>query len=245
LWFVSPTLLDQLFSPPALYIWPVLLFVLYLISYFIVIYFNAAVIACATIRLNGGDPTVKDGLRIASQHIGKIFVWALVSATIGVLLSALSRRAGLAGRIAIWLIGVAWSIATYFVVPVLIYEKEGAWGSLKKSASLFKRTFGESVVGNLAMGLIFFGLALVGLVPLFIGIWAYLTYASLLALIVCVAVAVIYWVVIACIQSAAQGVMTAALYRYATTGKIHEDFAPVQDLFPHYTALVSSPRNSW
>ena len=229
-----------LFNPPVLYAWPFLLFFLYVISYFIVIYFNAAVIACATIRLNGGDPTIRDGLTIASRHMGKIFAWALVSATIGIILQLLSNRAGLAGRIALWLIGVAWSVATYFIVPVLIYEDAGAWESLKKSAGTFKRTFGETFISNITLGLIFFGLALIGLIPVGIGIWYYIKFNTLLVPIICVIAAVIYWIIIACLNSAAEGILIAALYRYAKTGKISPDFAPIQSGFPVYT---NTPNN--
>lgn len=243
--FLAPGVAAMLFSPPVLYGWPVLLFILYVISYFIVIYFNAAVIACAMIRLNGGDPTVRDGLQRANQHLGKIFAWALVSATIGLILQAISRRAGFAGRIAIWLIGVAWSVATYFVVPVLIFENEGAWGSLKKSANLFKNTFGTTMVSSIAMGLIFFGLALIGLVPLFFGIWAFISLNSVLGLIVGIAVAFVYWIIIACVSSAAQGVLVAALYRYATTGKIAPDFAPFHETLPRYTTAAGDGGKNW
>lgn len=227
---IAPGLAATLFSVPVLYIWPFLLFFFYVLTYFIAIYFRAAVVACATIRLNGGDPTVRDGLNIASQHMGKIFVWALISATVGLILQALSQRAGLAGKIALWIIGVAWSVATYFVVPVLIYEKHGAWGSLKSSAKTFGRTFGESAISTLALGLIFFLLALVGLVFVGIGVWLFIKFASLVGLAVMLLVAFIYWVIIAAMNSAAEGVLVAALYRYAVTGKISPDFAVVQQM---------------
>ena len=43
----------------------VLLFIMYLVLYFTGIYFNTAIIGCATIRLEGENPTLKDGFRIA------------------------------------------------------------------------------------------------------------------------------------------------------------------------------------
>jgi hypothetical protein len=63
--------------------WVLAMIFIYFILFFIVIFFNTAIIACANIRLNGGDPTVSDGLRIASENIGRILIWALISATIG------------------------------------------------------------------------------------------------------------------------------------------------------------------
>jgi hypothetical protein len=61
------------------WLWIVAVFLIYLFLYFIVIFFNTAIIACANIRLNGDDPTVSDGLRIASQNIGVIYLSGLSS----------------------------------------------------------------------------------------------------------------------------------------------------------------------
>src|SRR5207244_8602379 len=87
------------------------MFVWYFVSWFIVLFFNVAVIHCANIRLRGGDPTVADGFRASLQHIGRIAAWALVSATVGVILRFLADRANVIGKIIVGLLGAAWSIA--------------------------------------------------------------------------------------------------------------------------------------
>jgi hypothetical protein len=48
-----------------------------------------------------------------------------MSATVGIILHLIERRAGILGRIATSFIGIAWSLATFFVVPVLILENKG------------------------------------------------------------------------------------------------------------------------
>lgn len=108
----------------SLWLWVVLMILIYFVLFFIVIFFNTAIIACANIRLNGGDPTVADGLRIASQNIGRILLWALISATIGMILQAIRERAGWAGKIIAGIIGFAWTYVTFFIIPVLIFEKK-------------------------------------------------------------------------------------------------------------------------
>src|SRR5688572_5795028 len=52
----------QAAQQPAFY---VAYFAFYLVCYFVMIFFNAALISCAMIRLRGGNPTVGDGLRAA------------------------------------------------------------------------------------------------------------------------------------------------------------------------------------
>ncbi len=201
----------------------VLAFAFYLGSFFISIFFNAAIIACATIRMEGGDPTVSDGLRIAGQNIGRIFAWALVAATVGLVIRAIQERAGLLGKIIMGAIGFAWTIVTYFVVPVLIYEKLGPWGAVKRSAGILKNTWGEALVGNLGMGVIFFLLALPGVFGFIIGIIGVFTWGVAIGVTIIV-VSVVYLIVLAIVNSAARTVLVAALYRYATTGKVSEEF---------------------
>src|SRR5689334_9996109 len=65
---------------PALYV-PV--FLTYVATYAIGIFFQAAVIAGATERLRGGDPTVGSALSAAARKIGPILMWAVVAATVG------------------------------------------------------------------------------------------------------------------------------------------------------------------
>lgn len=195
--------------------------IFYFVSFFISIFFNAAVIGCATIRMNGGDPVFADGIRTAMNNIKQILFWALFAATVGLILRAIQERVGFIGKIVVGALGAAFTIATYFVVPVLIYEKLGPWGSLKRSVSILKNTWGEALVGNLGLGAIFFLLGLLGLVPIIVGV----AFMSVWPIVVGIVIAVVYWLILGLVFSAAQSVLVAALYRYATTGKVSEDFA--------------------
>ena len=216
--------LDGLENSANDWVFYVFFFLYYLVSFFIATFFNAAIIGCATIRMDGGDPKVSDGLRIAGQNIGRIFAWALVAATVGLAIRALQQRAGLIGKIILGAIGVAWTIVTYFVVPVLIFEKLGPWGAVKRSASILKNTWGEALVGNLGMGAIFFLLALPGVFAFVIGIYGLITWGVGIGIAI-IALAIVYFVILSIINSAARTVLVAALYRYATTGKVSEEFA--------------------
>lgn len=210
-------------NPSNNWIFYVFFAVFYFVSFFVAIFFNACIIGCATIRMNGGDPTVKDGIRIASQNIGRILAWALIAATVGLIIRAIQERVGILGRFILGAIGVAWTIVTYFVVPVLIYEQIGPWGAVKRSASILKKTWGEALVGNLGVGIIFGLLAIPGLLVIFLGVYGIFAWGVAVG-IALFAIAIVYLLVIAVVGSAAEAVLVAALYRFATSGKVSEDF---------------------
>lgn len=199
----------------------VILFVLYyIVTFFVGFFFNAAIIGAATIRLNGGNPTLSDGLRIARENVKRIFLWAVFAATVALILRAIQERLGILGKFIIGLVGIAWSLATYFVVPVLIYEKVGPWAAVKRSAHIFKSTWGETLVGGFSMGAIFVLLGLAGLLAPILGF----VLGGILGLVIGVVVLVVYWIILGLVASAASSILIAALYRYATTGKVAEDF---------------------
>jgi len=208
---------DMLFQP---WTW-VILFVIYVILYFIVLFFNTAVIGCATIRLNGGDPTIRDGFHIASKRIGKIFQWAVISAIVGVILKGLQQKGGTAGKIVSWIAGFAWTYATFFIIPVLIYEDKGVLRSIKRSAQIFKITWGETFIGSFGFGIIFFLFGLIGIV--FIVTGAMFGAAGLLVGFI---VAIIYWLIIGIVASATNGIYVAALYQFATKNQLPSAFDP-------------------
>jgi hypothetical protein len=196
----------------------------YFICFFVAFFFNACMIGCATIRMNGGDPTVADGFRIAGQNLGRLLLWAIIAATVGLIISAIQHRVGFIGRFIMGLVGVAWTVVTYFVVPVLIYEKLGPWASVKRSASILKKSWGEALVGNLGIGIIFAALMIPGILAIIAGVYVVVS-SGLAAAIVVWAVAIVYIVIVAIVATAAESILVAALYRYATTGKVSEDFA--------------------
>jgi hypothetical protein len=200
----------------------VLLFILYLVFYFIGIYFNTAIIGCATIRLEGGNPTIKDGFRIANKNLRAIVGWALIAATVGIILSAIRERAGILGQIVTSLIGFAWTMAAFFVIPIYIYENLPVSKAIKRSAHVFKDTWGETFIGYFGLGLILVPLALIGLIPIAVGLYVD-------GLLVGFVIALVYWIVIACLGIAAQGVLKASLYRYAITGKVNPKQNPIQE----------------
>jgi hypothetical protein len=192
------------------------LFVWYFLSWFVGLFFNVAVIHCAKIRLDGGDPTVSDGISASMRHIGRIAAWAAISATVGLLAQILRDKLKGFSRIFVWLGEAAWGIATFFIVPVMIFEERPIFDSVKQSWSLMKKTWGESLVGSGGIGLFIFLLAIPGALPIILGV----VLGSGGAVIGGIAVAVLYWLVLACVSSALGGIYRAALYVYATEQRV-------------------------
>ena len=190
--------------------------VVYFVTFFVSIYFNAAVMGAAMIRLNGGDPTISDGLKVANENLRRIAGWALLSATVGLILRAIAERAGIIGRIIAGFAGAAWGVITYLVVPVLIFEKVGPWAAVRRSGSLLRKTWGEAMGGYFSLGAIFILLALPGLLLLIGGV----AIGGIAGLLVGAGIAVVYWLILGLLGAAAQSILVTALYRYATTGKL-------------------------
>ena len=195
--------------------------VFYFLSSFVIVFFNVALVSCAMPRLNGGDPTFSYGIKMAAGRLKYIIEWALLSATVGLILQAISSKSGTIGKIVVGLIGFAWSVATYFVVPIIVFEQVGPFKAIKRSAAVLKNSWGEAIVSNLGIGVIFFLLALVGLIPLIAGF----VISGSLAIILGIVIAVLYWLCLAVLASAVSGVLLTALYRYGTTGKISEYYS--------------------
>jgi hypothetical protein len=219
--FVAPLALTggwQVFEQGgAGYVGMTVMFLFYVVQYTVIFFFNSALVGAALIRLDGGDPTVSDGLAIASKRMGSILGYAVISATVGMILRMISERGGIFAKIAAGLAGMAWTLATYLAVPVLVTKDVGPIDAVKESAAIFKRTWGEQVVGNFGLSWAMF-FAFLG----WTGVSVALVWASSMigtaALVPAVLASVSGYVILGLVGSALNGIYTAALYRYAMTG---------------------------
>lgn len=199
-------------EPPWLYAW---VFLFYLAQYFVIFYFNTALVGAAMIRLRGGDPTVADGLEIAWSKAGKILGYALIAATVGLILRAIEERAGMIGKWVAGLLGAAWTVVSFLAVPVLVSRDVGPLEAVKESALLLKKTWGENVIGQGGVGLVF-GLIQMGIVALTVFAVILVAGSKSAALIISVLVlGGIAMLLAALVQAALSGIYSAALYRHA------------------------------
>ncbi len=198
------------------------LFVYYVVVYTIGIFFSVGLTAAILRELDGQDTTVSEGLRIALSKFGLIVQYAVLSATVGLILQIIRDRAGWLGDLLGWLGGTAWNLATFFVVPLLVVEDKNVIDVIKDSASLLRRTFGEQVVGGIGIGAVtsLFALVLVGI---FLGL-AVLLAESWQALIAVGLLALVAFVGLVLVSAALSSVYAVMVFRYAQSGVVPNDF---------------------
>ncbi|MBV6440310.1 MAG: hypothetical protein EPGJADBJ_01975 [Saprospiraceae bacterium] len=184
-----------------------LIFLYYLVNFFVIVFFNAALIHCAIKVLNGEETSVSDGLSFAFSRIEKIFAWSVLSATVGTLLQML-QNAGKIGEFVASLLGIAWSVLTFFVVPILVYEDKGVFESVKASGQLMKQKWGESIAANVSFGLFHF----LGIIAA--GVLFFLLSSASVILAIVVAIATV--LLVSTVITAARTVFVAAVYNHVT-----------------------------
>jgi hypothetical protein len=179
-------------------------------------YCNAAFTAATLIRLSGNKVTVGEAFGVASARLPAILGYSIIGATVGLVLRMIEERVGILGRLVGLVVGIAWAIATFLVVPVLVVENIGPIDGIKRSMALLRRTWGEALVCTVGIG------AASGLLTVAVGMAGAITIllavkTGLIAVIVmAVAATLAGLVAIAVISCTLSGIFTAALYAYAT-----------------------------
>ncbi|MEU8640050.1 DUF6159 family protein [Amycolatopsis sp. NPDC048633] len=202
----------------------VLLAAFYLVSAFVTIFFNAGLISQADVALRGGSPAVGAGLAAAANRWPALLGWAGISATVSLVLRTIEERLGFLGSIVSGLVGLAWRLTTFLVLPVVMLEGTGVKAGVRRSVELFRRTWGENVAGGAGIGLIGFLLSLAGYAVLLL---AGFLLGGTATLFVCLGLAIVWSVLVAVFTTTLSGIYQTALYRYAADGTVPGEFASV------------------
>lgn len=186
----------------------ILVVVAFFLVYFVTIFFNAALISAALERLRGGDPNVRSGLNHALAHIFPILGWAIITASVSLILQiAKANQRNAFGRIALEIVGGVWEFLTFFVVPVLVSQNVGPIGAIKESAGLVRKTWGRQITASFGFTLVYIIAVLIAAIP-----------AVLIGLIVPIAgiaVGLVTGAIAFAVVQALEGIFKAALYEYA------------------------------
>ncbi|MGC8581320.1 MAG: DUF6159 family protein [Thermoplasmata archaeon] len=197
----------------------------YFMLWFVHTFFSAALINASMIKLNGQQASFSDGIEGAKSQWKKIFLWAIFAGTVGIIINIIASKLKGFGKLILSIAaGAVWGIATYFILPVLLYENLSAWQSLKRSASIYWNNFGNTFISNMIVNAIIIGGVLGGIVMVVAGI--FITAHTFLLGIVLILAGVVLAAISVLIGSAVNGVLIAALYKYATTGKLEEGLVP-------------------
>jgi hypothetical protein len=202
----------------------VVAFVYYFCNYFVIVFCNAALIHCALMRFDGEEPTLMDGVSAAIRCLPQIIAWALVSATVGVLLKVIENTHEKAGAIMRAILGTAWTVITYFVVPVLVVERVGPVDAIRRSLKILRKTWGEAVVGKWGLGMFSLLLALPGWLIMVGGLVLASATGLWLIGLIAVGFGVLYLLVAAAISSALSTIYLGALYDFAAFGNVPRGF---------------------
>lgn len=202
----------------------VLIVLFYFVGAFITIFFNAAVVFAANERLEGRDTNVSAAIAGAAKRWRLVLEWSIVTTTVNIVLRAIAERFGFVGTIVAGLLGLAWSLVTFLALPILVIEGVGVRDALKKSGALFKKTWGENVVGNGGIGLIGFLVSLPAAALLAGGIALMANDSSLALGVLLVVLGAVAFAVIIPLMTALSGIFQTALYRFANDGQLPKGF---------------------
>ena len=207
-----------------------LLLLMYFVLAYITIFFNAALISAANERLEGGDPTIRSAIRGAARCAGRILPWALLSAVVSAILRALEERVGLVGKIVIAIVGMAWTVITFLVLPIIVVEGLSAGKALKKSGSLVRTTWGENLAGHVGLSIVGFLLILPSILLVVGG------FASAGSGVggVAIGVGILWGIIVVVIMAALTGIYQTALYHFAVSGHVpsgYFDSTAIQSAF--------------
>ncbi len=193
-----------------------ILFAFYFCNYFVIVFFNAALTACAMRVINGEQPTVGDGLAVAMSRLPQIIGWAFVSAIVGVILQIIENANEKVGRFISSILGSAWTALTYFVVPVIVVDGVGPIEAFKSSVGTLKSQWGTALVGGFSLG--FLGLlVIIPIVLVSAGlIWLATQSMGSTGVIAAVVVGLVLFAIGMAVNSAAGVVFKALLFPFAT-----------------------------
>jgi hypothetical protein len=193
-----------------------IMFGFYFVNYFIVVFFNMALIHCSKLYFEGEEVTLSKGLQFSASRIGVILSWAFFAATVGTILKIIQENTGTVGKIITGLLGIVWGVTTFFVVPVIAYENLGPIAAFKRSTQLMKEKWGESLGATFSLGLIQMIVILLAAVPVFLII----TYVNAVAGIF---IGIMLGFVIFAVFSAAETIFVSSVYNNVT-GNIDDHF---------------------
>lgn len=186
---------------------------------FVSIFFRAALVSGAHERMSGGDPTIRSAVAGAVERLPKLFTWAVITTIVGTLLRAIEQRSGALGRIVISIVGMAWTVTTFLVIPVIIIEDRGAVASTKRSVDLFRSTWGENLTAQVGFGFLGF----LAFIPIFVVAAIGAAIGTLLGFVL-LAVAFAAGILLVTVLSALGGIFQTALYHYAVGTALAKEF---------------------
>ncbi len=195
----------------------VLLFGGYLVTTFAVTLTQAMVTHTVYIRAQSGNASLGESFKAALSHTPSLFFWSVIQSTVGVILRLIAERSERLGRIVSAMLGVGWTLITFFVVPAIMIDKKKAYHAITHSAQVFKSTWGEALVTSVSIGLIFLLAHVTMLIFLALAIVLGAQLDQPLVMILGVIVWVLWLFAAIAVEHVLRAIVRTLLYVYATT----------------------------
>lgn len=196
------------------------IFIWYLFMYFLCIFFSSAMVIYAYLQIKGEKRSVITAIMAAGKNSYNILAWSLFSATIGIVLELIDKLVGERFSFLTAFLGMAWSLATFFVIPAMVFEKKTPICAMKESAALFKKRWGETITGTVGIGGLLMLIGLAGLL-VFVGIIQILPETIFLSIFLFIIF--VGWLVL--LNNTLNSIYVASLYYFAVTGEVKGGFS--------------------
>ncbi|MFP8954001.1 DUF6159 family protein [Natrialbaceae archaeon A-arb3/5] len=219
--FLGPLVIADAFSG---YLGYVVLFVLYMVTTFVSTYFSAALVHGTNEAFHGREPSILECLRAVSGRAKLIAVWAVIAATVSIILKNLESSDNPIASLLASLFSIGWSIMTFFVVPVIVFEDVSVTEMFKRSGSTFKDTWGETLGAGFGITLITTAIGFVLVIAsivVSIAVMSAFVAPGLFLAVVLVGGAIAFTYVLG---QTIWGIAKTALYVYAVEGTVPSEF---------------------
>ena len=191
----------------------------------VAVFCNVGLASCVSRSLSGQDTSLSEGFRVAWSRRRQILAWAFIATVVSLIIRAIQERAGFLGAILGALGGLAWNLATLFVVPILALEGVGPVDALKLSVNTFRKRWGEGLVGNALIGVV----CALGVFVAMVLVTPAVIFVSNTALLVAwVALCLVCLVAFCAVMAALGQVFNTALYIYSRDGSVAGPFTEAE-----------------
>ncbi len=199
------------------------IFLFYYVNYFVIIFFNSGAVLYSIKHIRGEKPTFSEVFDELRDRLSHLLGWTAIAATIGFIINSIENQSDFIGKLVAGLIGLSWTVTSFLVIPVLVIEQKGPVESLKESAGMLKKSWGEQLIGHFSFGLIFAALLIgAGLItiPLFL--------LGEIFILMGMAFLIVFGLILGILQWILQSIFMATLYLYVRENRLPDSFTQSQ-----------------
>lgn len=203
------------------FLWLYLIFLLFLfICNVITFSFKCALIGCLQNYFDGKCPKLRVGIKKTISIFWPIYWWTSYVSTVGILINLSQNKLKNFHYFRELFAGQNWKIASFLILPIIVYEKLWPMAVFRRSTKLINDTWGAPAFANFSFTTLILLLRLVALIPLLVGVLI----GGSIIIIISVLVTTILFLLISAVNSSTYTVLSCAVYLYASKKTIPKHF---------------------